>query len=137
MVYQVGILDGDIQQASFAGSQVMCYGRFIEVAAVVQLMAQVGIFFPALLSCPWMQLAAVFGNGAVGIQVTIRLLRFADVIDQRVQLRFQVLVRIGLQGEAGSFYYFVDVRIVKGIFCFKFPSFSLPAIRKLSTLPVL
>ena len=94
---QVGVLDRDVQQAGFSGGAVMGCCGFVQVAAVVQFVAEVRVFYPALFTDPLVQVGRIRIDGAGRVQVSVGLLRPADVIDERVQVGFQFLVRMRLE----------------------------------------
>ena len=109
--HAVGITDGNIQKVPFSRGLVMRNGTLHHVTEVIKLVAQVLYFFPTLAARPFVRMLGI--HRAARVQVAIRLLRCRHNDQHAVDIRFQFLVRIGLQQIACAFYRLVHVRIVE------------------------
>ena len=109
--HAVGITDGNIQKVPFSRGLVMRDGTLHHVAEVIKLVAQVLHFFPTSASRPVMRTLGI--HRAARVQIAVRLLRCRHNGQHAVDIRLQLLVRIGLQQVACAFYRLVHVRIVE------------------------
>src|SRR5258708_31461987 len=88
---QVGVLEGDVQRAAFAGGVVMGHGCFKQVAGIVKLVAKLMLSYPSFRPAPGVRMCRI--DGPCGIQVTVRLLGAADKSNEGVEVFCQY--RIG------------------------------------------
>ncbi len=109
----VGVLNGNIQEVTFAGSLIMSNGSFDHVSQVVKFVAEILYFFPAFRSGPFMGMFRILGAGSK--QIAVGFLGGSHNNEYAVDVFVQRFVGISLHGIAGSFDGFVHVGIVKGI----------------------
>ena len=109
--HAVGITDGNIQKVPFSRGLVMRDGTLHHVTEVIKLVAQILHFFPTPASRPGVRMFGV--HRAARIQIAVRLLCCSHNSQHAVDIRLQLLVRIGLQQIACAFYRLVHVRIVE------------------------
>ena len=108
----VSIAAGDIEELTLARGLIIGNGTLDHMSEVIQLMTQVLVHAPALITGPLMRLLRVLRT--CGIEVSVRLLCRADHIDDGVTVGLQFLIRIGLQDIGRTFERLVRIGIVEG-----------------------
>ena len=111
LTYEVRIFQCNVEQIFFACSCKMSCCSFIQMTAVVQLMAELSFFFPTVGASPGMRLCRIDGAGRV--QIPIRFLRLTHFVNQRINVGFQLFIRKQTQRKRSAFNGFVNVCIIK------------------------
>ena len=106
---EVGIPDGHVEQRTFSCRAIVCDGSFVEMAAVVQLVAV--YLLPAVCPPPSREARTLVGDA--GGQVAVRFLGGGDEGDDAVQVAVQLLVILHGQRVGRSFDDFVGVGVVE------------------------
>ena len=109
LAYEVGILDGDIEEGLLARSAVMGHGTLDEVAGIVEL---VGVDFLPLMRAPPSAQARTFISDTGG-EVSIWLLCLCDDVDHGIEIMVEPCVVVYGQGVRCTFDDLVGVGIVK------------------------
>ncbi len=123
-VDEVGAFDGNIEDLPFPGGLVVCGGRFVKMAEVIELVAQVVHLFPTVFANPFVPVFA--HDGAVGKQVTVVFLRFTNQINKRIDFGFERRIGEHLERVGGPFNNFVDVGVVERVRRTKHALFQTP-----------
>jgi hypothetical protein len=112
-VQQLRRPESHVQQAALAGGLVVRHRRFVEVTQVVELVAVHLLADPALITRPAVRAHGVDGPGRV--EVAVLLLGGGDLLDETVQVRFQLGIGLDAQRVGGALDHLVDVGVVEGI----------------------
>ena len=110
--YHIGIADGDVEELTATSSLIVSDGSLYHVSEVVELVAQVFLLAPAGVASPLMGLTRILG--ARGIEIAVRLLSRGNHVEHRVDIGYELLVRIGLQDVTGALDGLVGVCVVEG-----------------------
>ncbi len=137
ITYQIGVFQCNIEEFAASRSQIMGNGGFIHMAGIIQLMH---VFHVGPAS-----FGPSFGNGIIGVQITVIPLGLPDSINDLLNFFSQSGILILFQGITRPFYKLVHIGIpgaapaistgepfrVVGKLADVFPFFALPeAIRK-------
>ena len=106
---QVGIFEGNVEEAALAGRDMVGDGRLIHVADVIELVADPQVR-PALRSRARCRVLGV--DGARREHVPVRFLGLADDGDEFIQLLPEFLVGIGAKRIGGCLHRLEDVAVV-------------------------
>lgn len=112
LAYTIGITDGYIQKIPLASSLVIGHSPFHHVSQIIELVAQILHLRPALRPRPVVRMFRVHRAGR--IEVSVRLLGSGNDDEHAVDIFFQFLVRVSLQGIACPFNRLIDIRIIEG-----------------------
>ena len=91
-VEQVGGTQRNVQQRTLLRGLIMRHGGFVQMAQVVQFVAVHALQNPAPVAGPRMRVRRI--DGAGGVQVSVRLLRRRDLLDQPIHVGFQLRVGV-------------------------------------------
>ena len=109
----VGITAGDVEELTLTRCLPIGYGTLYHVTEVIELVREVFLLYPTLVTSPVMGISGVLG--ACGVEIAVGFLSRADNVDYRVTVGLQLLVWIGLQDIGCTLKGLVGVGIVEGI----------------------
>ena len=116
LVDEIGVFQGDIQEAAFARGLVMGDRGLVQVAHIVEFVvdAQIG---PARSALPFriqlLDRAVAFSNRPRRVEIAVLLLGSADEFDQVVEIGVQLRIRMQVERIAGALDDLEDVRVVE------------------------
>src|SRR5438067_9045136 len=112
-VEQLRGLERNFEQRALAGRLIVGDGRFVKMPEVVQLVAINLLQLPPRGAGPRVRLPRV--NGASRIEVAVFLLRGGDLLNQAIDISFELRVRMDAQRVSGAFNHFVEVGVVERV----------------------
>ena len=112
LAYAVGITDSYIQEVPLACSLIISHSPFHHVTQIIELVAQILHLRPAFRPRPIVRMLGV--HGTCGVKIPVRFLGGGHYDQYAVDIFFQFLVRVSLQGVTCTFNRLIDIRIVKG-----------------------
>ena len=92
----------------------MDHARLVEVADIIEFVAEFRILEPAFLVDPRMG-GGIRVHGAPGVKVSVRFLGGGDAGDDRFKAFRQIGVGFHAQTERGSFEHLEDIRVIEGV----------------------
>ena len=113
LVEQIGGAQCDIQQRALTRGLVMRDGRFIEMPEIVQFVAVDSLQNPALRAGPRVRMRGI--DGAGGVEISVLLLRRADLFDESVDVSFELGIGINTERVGRALDHFINVGVVEWI----------------------
>ncbi len=109
---EIGVLQGNVENLSLAGSLEVSHCSLVEVARAVELMSPPDIR-PALLAAPHRLIG--IERRASGVKVTILFLSGVKQLDYAVDIGLQFGIRMGSEAVGRALDGFVNIRIVEAV----------------------
>ena len=107
----IGIALGNVQELIRTRSLIVSTGCIDHVTQVVELMTGMFLSSPALMGSPSMRMLRI--DGASGIKIAVGLLSSSHDVEHGVDIRLQLVVRIGLKNIRGTFDGLIDIGIIE------------------------